>query len=198
VRLHRRLTDDEALRDLRIREATRDQRQDLAFPRCQLLDLGGRSPGCLGRAPDELFDHSPRDGGREQRLPGADGADPGYELLRRRVLEQEAARARSQCLVDVLVHVEGRQHDDFRADPIAREQPASRLDPVELGHAHVHEHDVWGESVGLGEGLLAVRRLADHRHVLFGVEDHPEARADERLVVDDQDADPGVGLLGRR
>ena len=36
------------------------------------------------------------------------------------------------------------------------------------------------------DGLGAVARLADHLHVLLGLEDHAEAAADERLVVGDQ------------
>ena len=35
-------------------------------------------------------------------------------------------------------------------------------------------------------------RLADHFDVVVRVEDHPEARADKGLVVDDQDADAAV------
>jgi hypothetical protein len=34
---------------------------------------------------------------------------------------------------------------------------------------------------------LAVGGLTDHRHVRLGLEDHPEAGADEGLVVGDQD-----------
>ena len=37
--------------------------------------------------------------------------------------------------------------------------------------------------------LAAVARLAHHLDVRLGFEDHPEAAADERLVVDQQDAD---------
>ena len=40
----------------------------------------------------------------------------------------------------------------------------------------------------LRQRFRAVRRLADDLHVVLGVENHPEPGADERLVVDDQDA----------
>ena len=45
----------------------------------------------------------------------------------------------------------------------------------------------------LAEGLLTVRRLARYLDVLFCVEDHPEAGAYERLVVDDENADTAAG-----
>ena len=41
--------------------------------------------------------------------------------------------------------------------------------------------------------LAPVRRLADDLDVGLGVEDHPEAGADERLVVGDQDPDHSCG-----
>ena len=44
-------------------------------------------------------------------------------------------------------------------------------------------------SPGREHRLEAVRRLADDLDVGLGIEDHPEAGADERLVVDDQDPD---------
>ena len=44
----------------------------------------------------------------------------------------------------------------------------------------------------------AVDRLADDLDVVLGVEDHPEAGADERLVVGDQDADAHAASTGSR
>ena len=99
------------------------------------------------------------------------------EFVGARVLEQEAARARAQGLVDVLVHVEGGQHHDLRVDVVAGKQAPRCLDPVQLGHPHVHQDDVRPQPAGLRERLLAVRGLADDVHVLLGVEDHPEAGA---------------------
>ena len=78
------------------------------------------------------------------------------------------------------------------------EQPPRRLDAVELGHADVHQDDVRLEPPGLGDRLDAVRRLADDLDVLLRLEDHAEARPDERLVVDDQDAEAHSGATGSR
>ena len=50
----------------------------------------------------------------------------------------------------------------------------------------------------LGDRLDAVARLADDLDVLLGLEDHAEAGAHERLVVDDEDANAHSAVTGRR
>jgi hypothetical protein len=54
------------------------------------------------------------------------------------------------------------------------------------------------EPARFADRLLAIRGLADDIHVPFGVKDHAETGADERLVVDDQDADSAGDVLGGR
>ena len=120
------------------------------------------------------------------------------ELLRRDVLEQEAAGSGAERVVDVLVHVEGRQHHDLRLGRAVGEEPARRLDAVELRHAHVHQHDVRREPLPFGDRLEPVRGFADDLDVLLRFEDHAEARAHECLVVDDQDAQAHSAVTGSR
>src|SRR4051812_14222231 len=166
--LHRRLADEELLRDLGVREPACDQLQHLELPRRQLAESRRRR---RRRAPGahELLDQAPRDGRREQRVAVRDRPNAVDEPLGRDVLQQEAARARSQRVEDVLVHVEGRHHHDLRlACAAVREQAPRRLDAVELGHAHVHQHDVRLEPPRLGDRLDAVGRLADNVDVLLG------------------------------
>src|SRR5205823_3034293 len=75
------------------------------------LELPGRRrPGDAG----ELLDHTGRDGRREQRVAGGDGADRGDQLLRRVVLQHEPAGPGPEGLVDVLLEVEGGQDQDTR------------------------------------------------------------------------------------
>ena len=124
---------------------------------------------------------------RQQRLAAGDGADPVGELVGRGVLEQEAAGAGLQRVVDVLVEVVGRQ--DEHAGRVAGGDPAGRGNAVELGHADVHEHDVGRQARDAVDGLVAVRRLADDLDVGVVLEHEPEARPYERLVVGDHDAD---------
>ena len=157
--------------------------------------LGGSAGD--GRVVGELGDQPPGDGRGQQRVARGDDADAGGQLLGRDVLEQEAAGARPQRLVDVLVEVEGREHEDADATVgrrvAAARDPPGRLDAVELGHADVHQDDVRRQASGLVDRLAPVRGLADDLEVLLGVEDHAEARADERLVVGDEDADAHAG-----
>jgi hypothetical protein len=63
--------------------------------------------------------------------------------------------------------------------------------------ADVHEHDVGIRLRGAGDGLLAIRRLADDLDVRLGVEDQAKAGADERLVVDEQNPDHAAGAAAR-
>src|SRR5690606_19309364 len=96
--------------------------------------------------------------------------------------------------------VEGREDDDAhrpaaRADPLGREDPPRRLDPVELGHAQVHEDDVGLEVGDESHRLVAVTGLADDLQVGLGVDDRAHAGPEELLVVDEQDPD---GWGGRR
>ena len=123
---------------------------------------------------------------------------PGDELFGGSVLEQEAAGAGAQSLVQVLVHVEGREHHDLRVRAFAVEQHSSRFDAVERRHADVHQHDVRPQPERLRDGVLAVLSLADHLDVLLGVQNHAEAGPDERLVVDDQHADDAAVPRRRR
>ena len=62
----------------------------------------------------EVLDQAPGDRGREQRAAVGDDADRGQQLVLGGVLEQEAARAGAQRLVDVLVEVEGGEHEHAR------------------------------------------------------------------------------------
>ena len=184
VGLDRRLGDDQLGGDLGVREAAGDELEDLELAGGELVEAGrGRAGGRAGAR--ELLDQPAGDRRREQGVAAGHDADAVRELLGRDVLEQEPGGARAQRVVDVLVEVEGREHQDLRA-VAGREHAAGRLDAVELGHADVHQHDVGGELARLLDRLQAVGGLADDVEVVLGVEDHPEARAHERLVVGDQ------------
>jgi len=78
---------------------------------------------------------------REERFATRDDADGGGDLLGRGVLEHEAARACAERVIDVAVEPERRQYQYTRRGPFLNDA-ARRLDPVEHGHADVHQHDV--------------------------------------------------------
>ena len=70
--------------------------------------------------------------------------------------------------------------------------------PLTLRHAHVHEDDVGRQLLGLGDRVLAVVGLADDVDAVLGLEDEHQPAPEQRVVVDDQDADAlavGVTLL---
>jgi hypothetical protein len=154
---------------------------------------GGRSGA---RAAGELLDQPPGDGRREQRSAGGHDADRGHELLLGDILEQEAARPRAQRLVDVLVEVEGGEHEHAR--PVGHRDAARGLDAVDARHADVHEHDVGQCLPRARDRLGAVARLADDLDVGLRAQDHAKARAHEALVVGEQDADHRAAGSGSR
>jgi hypothetical protein len=69
-------------------------------------------------------------------------------------------------------------------------QAPGRLDPVQAGHAQVHEDDVGRQLHGEGRRLVAVGGGADDLHPGQQAEQHHQAFAHHPLVVGDQDADP--------
>jgi hypothetical protein len=54
-----------------------------------------------------------------------------------------------------------------------------RGEPIESGHADVHEHDVGLQAPCQRHHLFAVAGLADDIHIILSVEDHPEPAAQE-------------------
>jgi hypothetical protein len=135
----------------------------------------------------DLVEQPARHARREHGVAGGDRLDGADELLRAGVLEQEPARARTQRLDDVVVEPERREDQDAVAG-----QPARRLDAVEHRHADVHQHDVRPVRLGQADGLLAVARLGDDRDRAGRLEHGLEARAHQRLVIGDEDADHGA------
>ena len=112
------------------------------------------------------------------------------EPFARGVLEQEAGRSGAQRAEDVLVEVERGQHEHARPRLDAGGGQTRRgLDAVHAGHADVHQDHVRPQVVGALDRLGAVARLADDLEVVLGLQEEPEAGADEFLVVDDQQPD---------
>src|SRR5205814_7097711 len=120
--------------------------------------------------------------------------DGAAELVGLEVLQQEATRPGPQRAVDVLVDLVRRDdHDAGAAQRGVGADLGGRLDPVEAGHADVHQHDVRPGPADHGEGVQPVGRLADDLDLGLAVDrarqDRPEALPDQRLVVGKYDAD---------
>src|SRR5699024_4345950 len=118
-------------------------------------------------------------------------ADGVEQHLGQGVLEEEPGGAGPQGVQGVLIVVEGGQDDDLRGADLSAvgeaEDLLGRFDPVDTGHAHVHEDDV---GLLLADGVdagHAVAGLTGHGHIGLGVDDHGEAGAHKGLVVDEDD-----------
>ena len=116
-------------------------------------------------------------------------------------LSRKPGGAGAQRAQHELVGVEGRQHDDGRRVGLGAQQ-AGGGDAVELRHADVHEHDVGPVAVDGAQHAAPVVGLADDLDALRAGQHHPQPRAHERVVVDEQDADgrahAGHGRVARR
>ena len=136
----------------------RHQAQHLALALGQLGDRpGGRGAG--RRAAHEVLDQAPRERRGEQRVAGGHDAHGVDQLLAADVLQQEAARAGLHRLVDVLVAVEGGEHQHPRGAAAVGHQAPRGLDAVHPGHADVHQHDVGAQLAGEVDRPAAVLGL---------------------------------------
>src|SRR6478735_6673183 len=75
-------------------------------------------------------------------------------------------------------------------------EPCRRRDTVEDGHPQVHEHDVGMQRVDQVERLRAVLGGTDDRDLLADLEKGRQRLAEQRLVVNDQDAYRSVAPQG--
>ena len=118
-------------------------------------------------------------------------ANRRHELLFTGVLEQERAGACPKRLEDVLVEVEGRQHEHACPTGTAQIWRVASI-PSRFG-MRMSMRTTSGLELGrLTDRRVAVVGLADDLDVGLALEDHPEPGADKALVVRQEDADhPG-------
>src|SRR2546426_6011734 len=111
-------------------------------------------------------------------------ADDSLQVLAREGLDQVLEGTVGQRVLDGLEGCVGRDHDDFDG-AIGGLDALEELEPVDLGHLDVHDHDVRPEPLQRIERRAAVLRRLD---VVRGLEEHPERLPRAELVVDDQNA----------
>jgi hypothetical protein len=107
----------------------RPTQRDIARRRCAPAFLVLRCGISAIQTPDEP--------GREECVACRDRPHRADQLIARRVLEQESAGSGLHRLVDVLVEVEGGQHQKARIVAVANQAPV-RIDSVDARHANVH------------------------------------------------------------
>ena len=82
------------------------------------------------------------------------------------------------------------------AQPLVRDDLPGGLDAVKHRHLDVHQGDVRKVLGGQRHGLPPVGGLGDHLDIVFGLEQRPDAAADQRLVVGEQDPDQDGSRAG--
>jgi hypothetical protein len=182
------------LGDLVVGEAVRDQGDDLAFAVGEPFHShrGHR----IGRPGDELADQTAGDRGRQERFAAHDDPERLEQPGRLGVLEQEPARARPQRAEDVLVETEvGEDHHAHLVQALVGEDLPGGLEAVEHRHLNVHQRDVRTVLDRQRHRLPPVGGLGDHLDVVFRFEQRPDAAADQRLVVGEQDPDHGSARI---
>jgi hypothetical protein len=125
-------------------------------------------PGLLSAG--ELLNETLGGARSEDGVPGCDRADGGDQVAGLGVFEQEAAGARTQPGVDVIIEVEGGQDQYLRRQPSGHEV-AGGLDAVTAGHPDIHEHNVGMQRGAHGDGGRPVAGLTGHFDIGFGVQD---------------------------
>jgi hypothetical protein len=101
-----------------------------------------------------------------------------------------------QGSVDVLVKIEHREHEDASVGRCLADDPAGGLDPIETGHADIHQHDVGAQATRLRDRFLSIAGLADNVDVGLALEDQAEAASHQRLIVDDKDTQGATNVVG--
>ena len=177
--------DEELCGDFGVGEAACDEGEDFVFAWCE-FDEGARGGGWFCGA-CELADQAFGDGGGDERVAGGGDSDGRGELFGWDVFEEEAAGAGAECFVDVFVEVEGGEHE-YGDGLFARlsEDSAGGVDPVESGHADVHEDNMGGALAGESDCVVSVLSLANDHDVGFVFQDCSEPCPYKCLVIGDQ------------
>ena len=129
-------------------------------------------------------------GCRDHGRSGVHRADRGEQELGVGVLQQEPARSLADRAGGRLVEVERREHHDpRRIGSASRQQLGRGREAVHHRHPDVHQHDVGAAARTTASAFAAVGGLADDLEVGLRVDQHADAGAEQRLIVDEHDAD---------
>ena len=190
--LHRRLAGEDLAGDLGVGQPARDRVEDLALLVGQRRGTPPAPASGLRNWPSSSVERS---AGREHRVAGVHGADRVAQHHRRRVLEQEPAGAVPDRGRGPVVEVERRQHDDphrlRRGGPPGRAgrsagSPRRRPSPAS-GCPSAPRRARARRPAAPPRGRRAAEPTTSMP--VLGVDDHPDALAEQLLVVDEQDPD---------
>ena len=114
------------------------------------------------------------------------------QLVAADAFQQISRRADPQRLVEVLLVVVDRQHDDL-AVRFALAQRQAQVQAAGALHPDIGEHDVGVEFVDHAERPLSTDRLPDHLHPVGERSEHRLETLDDHFVVVYQDDSHGSG-----
>ena len=114
VRLHRRLGHEQRGGDLSVRQAAGHEDEHLSLAFGQFVERARGDTGASGRWANSSMSRRVT-AGASSASPRRHHANRVHELLGRTILQQEPARAGAQRVIDVLVEVERREHQDLGA-----------------------------------------------------------------------------------
>ena len=184
MRAHGERRDRQLLGDLLVAHPVGEQAQDL--------------PLSLGQARQPLRRLRPgQDAGQCGVDVGASaGNDPdrAHQVVERRLLEQEPARARVEPLEQQRLLGVARVEDHRRGRP-GSGQAAGDLDPAEARHADVEHGDIGLQLLDVAEGALAVTRLPDELDLVLAFEKAADSVEDRGVVVGHQAAKGGQAAI---
>jgi hypothetical protein len=69
------------------------------------------------------------------------------------------------------------------------EDTSSSLNPVDAGHADIHEYNIRSESLDFADRLLTIGSFTNHFNVGLLLQDESESSPYKCLIVDDKNAD---------
>ena len=144
--------------------------------------MGSRSAAC-GPA------RSPGQGRVDVGAAAADGPDRPRQVVERRLLDQEPARAGVESLQQERALAVAGVEDDRGRRPFVAEL-ASDVDPAHARHADVHDGDVRRVLRDQPQRLVAVLRLRDDLHVVDVREISRDGVDDRGVIVGDDAAVP--------
>ena len=186
--------------DLLVALAERDAAQDLVLAWRQRAELRHRAGRCRrhrrilrrGRTPvgrHQLAGHLFGDHAfAAHRAPDRDRQCVALDRL-----EQVAAGAAAQGRGEVVFVFADRQHQHARARG-GLEQRRQRVDAVDAGQVVVEQDQVGLQRFGTAQRFAGVARVADDLELRVALQQGRQAAPEQRVVVDDQDADVRRGV----
>jgi hypothetical protein len=83
---------------------------------------------------------------------------------------------------DCVIVVRGNEYDDW---PHRCFDGREHFESVHAWHLHVKEHDIRSVCTNGDEGVGTIARLRDNGHLALGLQQRPQSRSHQRLVVHD-------------